>query len=136
MNTFPFTKKPNGQEVPNNWKWTLNSGLTSYLKIDIIIRMSMPDLKKSFWGKVYHWNCQHNLCVLFQFLIEELYQLLGLTLTLTRKQDNIAICFVKHQTNCRQFGWNIGAKMTWCFTVKPFHLFQNVFLKWETCSSS
>lgn len=38
MNAFPFTKVPN---VPNNWKQTLNTGLTSYLKIGIIISMSM-----------------------------------------------------------------------------------------------
>lgn len=93
MNAFPLRKVPNVEGVPNNWKWILNTSLTSYLKIGIIIRMSM--VFQVLLGKVYHQKCQHNLYVFFQSLIE-LYQLLDLTLILTRKQVNIAICFVRH----------------------------------------
>lgn len=41
MNIFPLAKAPNVQSATSNWKWTLNTSLTSCLKIVIIIRMPL-----------------------------------------------------------------------------------------------
>lgn len=81
MNALPLTKVLNVQEAPNNWKLTLDTGLTSYPGFGIILRMTLKffEILSSSYGKNSMTRKAGTVYVSFlQFLKEELCQHSGL----------------------------------------------------------